>query len=81
MYKDVSVSHSVMPDFATPYTVARQALLSVWNSPGKNTGVGVHFFLQGIFLTQGSNLCLLHCSQILYYLSQPGKPRIRNGRY
>ena len=28
--------------------------------PGKNTGLGCHFLLQGIFLTQGSNLCLLH---------------------
>ena len=31
--------------------------------PGKNTGVGCHFLLQGIFLTQGLNLhllCLLH---------------------
>ena len=28
-------------------------------SPGKNTGVGCHAFLQGIFLTQGSNPCLL----------------------
>ena len=27
--------------------------------PGKNTGVGCHFLLQGIFLTQGSNACLL----------------------
>ena len=31
-----------------------------WNFPGMNTGVGCHFLLQGIFLTQGSNLCLLH---------------------
>ena len=33
------------------------------------TGVGCHFFLQGIFLTQGWNLylpCLLHCRWILY---------------
>ena len=30
------------------------------NSPGKNTGVGRHFLLQGIFLMQGSNLHLLH---------------------
>ena len=30
------------------------------NSLGKNTGVGCHFLLQGIFSTQGSNLCLLH---------------------
>ena len=31
----------------------------LWNSPGKSTGVG--FLLQGIFLTQGLNLGLLHC--------------------
>ena len=40
--------------------IAFQAPL--WNSPDKNTGVGCHFLLQGIFLTQGSNphlLCLL----------------------
>ena len=30
-----------------------------WDSPGKNTGVGCHFLLQGIFPTQGWNLCLL----------------------
>ena len=28
--------------------------------PGKNTGVCCHFLLQRIFLTQGSNSCLLH---------------------
>ena len=32
------------------------------NSPGKNTGVGCHALLQGIFPTQGSNLCLLPAS-------------------
>ena len=30
-------------------------LLCPWESPGKNTGVGCHFLLRGIFLTQGSN--------------------------
>ena len=35
-------------------------LLCPWDSPGKNTGVGCHFLLQGIFPTQGSNLHLLH---------------------
>ena len=30
-----------------------------WNIPGKNTGVGYHFLLKDIFLTQGSNLRLL----------------------
>ena len=44
--------------FATPWTVACQAPL--WDSPGINTGMGCHFFLQGIFLTQGSNQHLLY---------------------
>ena len=29
--------------------------LCLWDFPGKNAGVGYHFLLQGIFLTQGSN--------------------------
>ena len=37
-----------------------------------NTGVGSHSLLQGIFLTQGSNLGLLHCRWTLYYLSHQG---------
>ena len=48
-------------------------LLCPWGSPGKNTGVGCHF-LQGIFLTQGSNPGLLHCRQFLYQLSYQGSP-------
>ena len=43
---------------ATPWTIACQVTL--WDSLGKNTGVGCHFLLQGIFLDQGSNLHLLH---------------------
>ena len=39
------------------------------DSPGKNTGVGFHALLQGIFPTQGSNPGLLHCKQILYHVS------------
>ena len=54
-------------------------LLCPCNSPGKNTGVGSCSFLQGIFPTQGSNLNLLHCRQILYHLShQTGKERQDN---
>ena len=37
-----------------------------YSLPGKNTGVGWHFLLHGIFPNQGSNPCLLHCWQILY---------------
>ena len=39
------------------------------DSSGKNTGVGYHFLLQGIFPTQGLNSGLLHCRQILHYLN------------
>ena len=45
--------------FATIWTAACQASLSI-DPPGKNTGVGCHFLLQGIFPTQGLNLYLLH---------------------
>ena len=41
---------------------------------GKNTAVGCHFLLQGIFWTQGSNPGLLHCRWILYLLNQKVKP-------
>ena len=40
-----------------------------WDSPGRNTGVGCHFFLQGVFLTQGSNLHLLHLGGGLFTTS------------
>ena len=43
------------------------------DSPGKNTGVGCHALLQGIFSTQGSNPGLPHCRRILYCLSHHGK--------
>ena len=46
------------------------------DSPGKNTGVGCHAFLQGIFSTQGSKPDLPHCRQILYHLSYEGSPRM-----
>ena len=39
------------------------------DSPGKNTGVGCHALLQGIFPTQGSNPSLLRWRRILYHLS------------
>ena len=51
--------------FAPIWTTAHQASLSM-PSPGKNTGVGCHFRLQGIFPTQESNLHLFH---LLYYLA------------
>ena len=52
-------SLSLVRLFATPWTVA-------YHAPGKSTGVGCHFLLQRIFQTQGSNLGLPHCRQMLY---------------
>ena len=52
-------SHLVVSDSAIPWTIACQASLSM-GFPGKNTGVGCHSILQGIFPTQRSNPHLLH---------------------
>ena len=58
---------------ATPWTVAHQAPLSMEFSR-LDTGVGCHFLLLGIFLTQELNPGLLHCRQTLYHLSHQGNP-------
>ena len=50
------------------YGLRPAKLLCPRDSPGKNTGLGCHAFLQGIFPTQGMNPCLLrvlHCRPIL----------------
>ena len=60
------VSHSVVSDSCDPTTGS-----CLWNSPGWSGG---HFLLQGIFLTQGPNLGLLHCRQIFYHLSHQKSP-------
>ena len=43
-----------------PHRQQPTRLLGPWDSPGKNTGMGCRFLLQGIFLTQGLNSRLLH---------------------
>ena len=53
-------------------------LLCPWNSPGKNTGVGCHSLLWGIFPTQGSNMGLLHCRRFLYWLSQQVLQKVKH---
>ena len=52
--------------------------LCPWDSPGKNSGVGCHALLQGIFSTQVSDpclLCLLHWQEGSL-LVPPGKPKL-----
>ena len=55
-------------------------LLCPWDYPGKNTGVGCHALLQGIFLIEGLNLYLLH---LLGWQADvpPGKPVIKYSSY
>ena len=48
-----------MSNSLQPYGLEPAWLLCPWDFPGKNTGVGCHFLLQGIFPTQGWNLSLL----------------------
>ena len=67
-------SRSVMSDSLRPHGLYPTRLLSPWNFPGKNTGVGYHFLLQRIFPTHGLNPGLLHCRQTLYHLSHQGSP-------
>ena len=43
-----------------PHGLQPTRLLCPWDIPSKNTGMGCHFFLRGIFPTQGLNSCLLH---------------------
>ena len=57
-----------MSDSVQPHRRQPTRLLCPWDSPGKNTRVGCHALLQGIFPTQRSNPGLLHCRQTLYHL-------------
>ena len=65
-------NRSVVSNSLRPHGPQPTRLLHPWDFPGKNTGVGCHFPLLGIFLTQGSNQGLPHCRQMLYRLSYQG---------
>ena len=70
----VCISCSVVSDSSWSHgTIAHQASLSM-GFRGKNTGVGCHFLLQGIFPSEGLNPCLLQCRWILYCLSHQVSP-------
>ena len=62
-----------------PHGLAR--LLCSWDSPGKNTGVGCHFLLHGIFPAQGRNLGLLHVKAEALLPELPGEPRESEAGY
>ena len=69
--KSEGESCSVLSNSLQPH-----GLYSPCNSPGQNTGVGSLSLLQGIFPTQGSHPCLLHCGWILYQLSHKSDQRL-----
>ena len=51
-------------------------LLCPWIFPGKNTRVGCHLLLHGVFPIHGLNPCFLLCRQILYHLSHQESPHM-----
>ena len=57
-----------------PHGLEPARLLCPWDFTVKNTGVGCHFLLQRIFLTQELNQSLQHCRLIPYQLSYKGSP-------
>ena len=71
------LSCSVVSDSLQPHGLQLTRLLCPWDFPGKNTDVGSHSLLQGIFPTLGSDphlLHLLHCQVDSLPLMAPGKP-------
>ena len=63
------LSSSVVSDSLRSFGLQPTRLLCPWYFSGKSTGGDCYFLLQGIFRTQGLNLCLLHCMRIIYLLS------------
>ena len=65
------------PTLFDPMDYSLPGSFCAWDFPDKNTGVGCHFLLQGIFLTQESNSHLLHrlhCQAEFFATVPPGKP-------
>ena len=62
-------ARSVMSDSLRPHWLEPARLLCPWNFPDKNIGVGCHFLLWGIFLTQGWSLHLVHLLQMIQWSS------------
>ena len=71
-FSEVKWNHSVVSNSLRSHGLQPTRLLHPWYFPGKSTGVGCHFLLQGVFPPQGSNPGLLHCRKILYQLSYQG---------
>ena len=64
------------PTLCDPRDLSPPGSSCQWNFPGKDAGVGCHFLLQGLFLTQGSNPHLQHWQPDFLPLSHEGSPQI-----
>ena len=76
-------SHSAMPHALGCHGLWPSGLLCPMDFPGKNTGMGCHFLLQRIFLTQVLNLHLHWQADSFFFLAGrffttelPGKPKV-----
>ena len=65
-----------MSESVRPHGLWSARLLCPWDFPDKNIGVGSHFLLQAIFLTQELNSCLLHWQAGSLPLSHQGSPSL-----
>ena len=65
---------SVIFDSLWPHGLQPTRLLRPWDSPGENPEMSSHAFLQGIFLTQGLDPCLLYLGGF-FIIEPPGKPQ------
>ena len=73
------VRHSIVSNSLWPHGLQPTRLLCPWDYPGKNTGVGSHLILRGMFLIQGSNpelLWLLHWQADSLPLSHLERPSL-----
>ena len=74
--RSISVICSIMSNSLWPHRLSPPGSSCPWDSPGKNTEVGCHALLQGIFPTQGLNLyllCLMHWQAGSLPLAPPGQ--------
>ena len=68
------LSCSVLSNSLQSFGLQPARLLSPWDSPGKNIGVGCHALLQGIFPTHRESPGLWQCRRLLHPLSYQGGP-------
>ena len=67
------LSCSVESSTLRPHGLQPARLLCPWDCPGKDTGVGCHFLLQGIFPTQGLNPYLTALAGRFFTTEPPGE--------